>query len=119
MMKQIREEYDVGDDTTRSARAGSGRGHFRYAASSVALATNTAPFSLLINSDRILDLHIPIVRELGYRFYVTSSFHSVKDGQAAQNGNNQTAGQQIGSMIGALLGGNCRVDRFTILPDEP
>ena len=36
---------------------------------------------------------------------VTSSVHSVKDGQAAQNGNNQTAGQQIGSMIGALAGG--------------
>lgn len=37
---------------------------------------------------------------------VTSSVHSVKDGQAAQNGNNQTAGQQIGSVLGTLTGGS-------------
>jgi Protein of unknown function (DUF3011) len=36
---------------------------------------------------------------------VTSSVHSAKDGQAAQNGNNQTAGQQIGSVLGTLTGG--------------
>jgi hypothetical protein len=36
---------------------------------------------------------------------VSNSVHSVRDGQAAQSGNNQTAGQQIGSMLGALTGG--------------
>jgi hypothetical protein len=43
---------------------------------------------------------------------VTSSVHSVKDGQATQNGNNQTAGQQIGSMIGAPGVRHCRATRF-------
>jgi hypothetical protein len=37
---------------------------------------------------------------------VTSSVHSVKDGQAAQNGNNQTAGEQIASVLGTLTGGS-------------
>jgi hypothetical protein len=36
---------------------------------------------------------------------VSNSVHSAKDGQAAQNGNNQSAGQQIGSVLGALTGG--------------
>jgi hypothetical protein len=54
-----------------------------------------------------LDVRLDSMTIHGQDYYklVTSSVHSGKDGQAAQNGNNQTAGQQIGSVIGALTGG--------------
>jgi hypothetical protein len=70
-----------------------------------------------------LDVRLDSMTIHGQDYYklVTSSVHSVKDGQAAQNGNNQTAGLQIGSVLGTLTGGSPFAEwiGLHIPPDEP